>query len=148
MLLIAPPLTVPCTALVAFTDPPCSSSVHSKRPTLSSLLPLRCNFCSNNFLSSPPSNRPSSNHHSLLLSFPSVLSSRSHFFFLLISPQPFLPRVACDEERYTLSSSLHKWREAGVRIEGEAAALEGCWDSSIFKGPIFSFVCFRHFTAV
>lgn len=40
------------------------------------------------------------------------------FFFLFVNFTSTLPpSVACDEEKYTLSSSLHKWVEEGVRIK-------------------------------
>lgn len=78
---------------------------------------------------------------------PSFHPPASQFFFFLISPQPSLP-IACDEERYTLSSSLHKWREEGVRIEGGREEEEErwwWWRRAAGKDPFskrYLFICF------
>lgn len=77
---------------------------------------------------------------------PSFHPPPSQFFFSLISPQPSLP-IACDEERYTLSSSLHKWREEGVRTEGgrEEEEERWWWWRAAGKDPFskrYLFICF------
>lgn len=110
------------------------------------------------FLSSTSSDGSSSNHHSLLFSCLHHSFLLPHKFFLLIftptippRPSPH-PTLACDEERYTLSSSLHKWREEGVRIWGEEEEEGGGGGGLLgeihFQSAIFSFVFLPHFTAI